>query len=108
MIEPAKRDRERDRMFDKLVVDARSSTEALEAVVRDTPDDERKMSLEIRERNVEALRRAIDWMERYQKEIDRFTQTQKERLHEEFSRMLQASTAAREKLAQWSENVKKK
>lgn len=108
MIEPAKRDRERDQAFDRLIADGRTTTEALEAVVREIPEDERKMSLELREKNVEALHRAIDWMERYQKEIDRFNQVQQKQLHDEFNKMLQASTTAREKLARWSESGKKK
>jgi hypothetical protein len=109
MIHPAIKDRDRDRSFQRWLAEGQAATEALEAATRATPEsDVKPMSWEIREQIVNALRRAIDWMDRYQAEEDRYTLEQRRQLHEEFRRMSKASADAREKIARWTEAVKNK
>ncbi len=109
MIQPALKDRDRDRAYQRLVVEGQATTDMLETATQAMPEsDVQPMSWEIREHNVNALRRAIDWMDRYQAEEDRYTPEQRRQLHEEFRRMSKASADAREKIARWTEAVKSK
>jgi hypothetical protein len=82
------------------MADGQTVADRLEAIARDTPDPEVKIPVtpELRDRNVEALESGIAWMKRYQDEFDRFTKEQRDELHEQFNRIVQASAAAREKL----------
>jgi hypothetical protein len=99
-VRPAIRDYERDKTFESLMADGQTVADRLEAIARDTPDPEVKIPVtpELRDRNVEALESGIAWMKRYQDEFDRFTKEQRDELHEQFNRIVQASAAAREKL----------
>ena len=99
-VKPAIRDRERDQAFESLMADGVVVADRLESIARDTPDVDSKVPItpQLRDRNVEALEGGIAWMKRYQDEFDRFTKEQRDDLHEQFHRIVQASAAARDKL----------
>lgn len=106
-VRPAMRDRdkaeqakERDESFARLLSDGRAIADNLEAVVRDTPEPAEGVTatVELRRRHVDALTQSIAWMDRYKSGLERFTPDQRQELHVEFTRMTEATKAAREKL----------
>jgi hypothetical protein len=107
-IQPALRDRERDREYAKFFAEGQSIIAALDTLARDAPDEtKRPTPWELGQRDVESLRRAVDWLDRYSKEIDRYTSVQRKELEAVAGRIVEESKAARETLDEWIARSKK-
>jgi hypothetical protein len=100
----------RDQAIAEFIAEGRATTEAIEAVAAETQaaaDANEPMIWQLRERNVEVLRRALDWLERYKVEADRYSGPKLAELVREAQRMIEASASARETLARWAAGPKK-
>jgi hypothetical protein len=101
MVRPAKHDRE----FATFLNEGRATTEALQAVAaetREAADAKEPLGFRLRERNVDVLRRAIAWLDRYQVEAGRYSVRQQHELDDEAKRMMDASAVGRDVLARWA------
>jgi hypothetical protein len=101
MVRPAMRDRD----FSTFLAEGRATTEALEAVAAETrqaADAKEPLNLRLRERNVDVLRRAIAWLDRYPVEAGRYSVRQQRELYGEAKRMMNASAVSRDVLARWA------
>jgi hypothetical protein len=101
MIRPALRDRD----FAAFIAEGRATTEALEAVAaetREAADAKEPMGFRLHERNVDVVRRMIDWLDHRQAEAGRYSVRQQRELDDEALRMMNASAVSRDVLARWA------
>lgn len=100
----------RDQAIAEFIAEGRATTEAVEAVAaesRAAVEAGKPLSWQLREKNVDVLSRAVDWLKRYQVESDRYSGPKSKELDREAKRMVDATEPIRQTLAKWAAGPKK-